>query len=183
MIDIWNVILINPFFLCFLSWNLSWSSVNERAPNSRNTPTLSCSRSPITARTYWSRWSTLWRSPADWTTPHRENPVLPPPLFLLLLPFLLLFFTSFHRMSEHKLSHPHPHAQFKGQTHTGETDSSQVKCTLGLALGCGNGGLSFCHPLPPHSSSPHLQNPVYTHINTGKKEPKGGNEHQRSSVL
>lgn len=54
---------------------------------------------------------------------------------------------------------------------------------LDWLLGCGNGGLSFCHPLPPHSSSLHLQNHVYTHINTGKKEPKGGNEQQRSSVL
>lgn len=102
--------------------------MNERAPNCRNTQTPSCSRSPITARTSWSRWSTLWRSRADWTT------VLPPPLFLLLLPLLLLF-TSFHRMPEHKLSHPHPHAQFKGQTHTGESECSQVKCTLGLAFG------------------------------------------------
>lgn len=37
------------------------------------------------------------------------------------------------------------------------------------------GVLSFCCPLPPHSSPPHLQNPIYTHINMGKKKPKEGN--------
>lgn len=69
---------------------------------------------------------------------------------------------------KHKLSHLHPHAQLKGQTHMGETDSSQVKSTLGLGLRCGNGRLSFCHPLPPHSSS------LHPHINTGKRKPKEG---------
>ncbi len=177
VMDIKNVILLTNTFvsLWFLSWNPSWSSVNERVPNYRNTQTPSCNRSPITARTSWSRWSTLWRSPAD-RTGSRSS------LFLLLLPFLLCF-TWFHRMPAHKLSYPHPHAQIKGQTHTGKTDSSQVERTLGLASGCGNGGLSFCPPLPPHSTPLHRHNPVYTHINMGKEKPKEGNGRQGSLVL
>lgn len=85
MIDIKNVILTNTSVsLWFLSWNPSWSSVNERVLNYRNTQTPSCNRLPITARTSWSKWSTLWKSPADRTGTQSS-------LFLLLLPFLLCF--------------------------------------------------------------------------------------------
>lgn len=80
MIDIKNVILTNTSVsLWFLSWNPSWSSVNERVLNYRNTQTPSCNTLPITVRTSWSRWSTLWRSPAD-RTRSRSRALPPPPL-------------------------------------------------------------------------------------------------------
>lgn len=135
--------------------------MNERAPNCRNTQTPSCNRSPITARTSWSRWSTLWRSRADRTgLDHGAESCL-----LLSSCFSFPFFTGCQHTNSLTLTHMHKSKdRHIRERLTAHKSSARLDWLRGVGM------VGFPSAIPYH----HIH-PVYTHINMGKKKPKGGN--------